>query len=211
MTSFLPVSPVVDIPSDFPADYALDEALARLDGNRVLYAELVRRFSADQGGAVTEAMRRIQAGDVVGAAGILHTLKGLAATLGAGRLRQLAAENEGCLKLGRVPEPAQIAALEDALTATIQVLGKIAAAFASDSARVSASTVDIERVTTLLAEISHLAAQSNLRVFDVYSLLRQEYGHPPDDVLNDIDTAMAQGDFPAVRDASELLLIRLRP
>jgi HPt (histidine-containing phosphotransfer) domain-containing protein len=57
--------------------------LARLAGNKRLYKKLLVQFHARQGASATDCQEALSAGDAEKANRIAHTLKGLAATIGA--------------------------------------------------------------------------------------------------------------------------------
>lgn len=60
----------------------LQQAMERLGGNQVLYARLLRDFVRTQGSCVQQVRQALQAQDWALADRLLHTFKGLAATLG---------------------------------------------------------------------------------------------------------------------------------
>jgi two-component system sensor histidine kinase/response regulator len=77
--------------------------LKRVRGKVTLYRDLLERFAEGQAGVPAELDAAIAAGDFGLATRLAHTAKGLAATLGANRLSDLAAALEGALKQGTDP------------------------------------------------------------------------------------------------------------
>ncbi|MBF0470834.1 MAG: response regulator, partial [Gammaproteobacteria bacterium] len=75
-------------------------ALGRLLGNRRLYYRILQRFRTQQRQCVAKIRTSIVAGDRVTAERHAHTLKGVAATIGAESLRQLAAGLEISIRGG---------------------------------------------------------------------------------------------------------------
>ena len=77
---------VVAEPDGLPAVSGLDTAtgLTRVGGNRRLYLRLLGQFVEQQGPAVGQIMRALEAGDRALAERLAHTLKGVAGSIGAG-------------------------------------------------------------------------------------------------------------------------------
>ena len=84
--------------SEEPPVLALEQALARLAGHRTLYAQMARMFAQEQGESVRLLREALALGDRTEAARAAHTLKGVAATLGAEALSTIAARLERALK-----------------------------------------------------------------------------------------------------------------
>jgi signal transduction histidine kinase/DNA-binding NarL/FixJ family response regulator/HPt (histidine-containing phosphotransfer) domain-containing protein len=74
-------------------------AIAALGGSATLYAQVLKRFAADQADAAERLGRLAGQGLPDEALRIVHTLKGLAATIGAPALRGLAADYEQALRM----------------------------------------------------------------------------------------------------------------
>ena len=82
--------------ADLPQIMGLDLAagLRHTNGNRNLYLKLLRRFGNDMGEFAVRIESMLQVGDKNGALRHAHTLKGLAATLGAHEVRNLTTDLE---------------------------------------------------------------------------------------------------------------------
>ncbi|MEW5870026.1 MAG: PAS domain S-box protein [Chloroflexota bacterium] len=85
-------------------------ALARLGGNLSLYKRLLKKFAIDHAEAVAQIRSAIQANDLALAQRLAHTLKSVAATLGADALSETARQLEAALIAG---EQAQFASRLD--------------------------------------------------------------------------------------------------
>lgn len=85
-------------PTPASVDFDVPAALDRLNDNHKLYAALVQQFAADHQDDIVKVRLALQQQDHPAALRLLHTLKGLAATLGANTLGSLAANAESCLK-----------------------------------------------------------------------------------------------------------------
>jgi len=85
--------------SEIPAVDGLDTAdgLLRVAGNRGLYLKLLRQFAAQQAGAPVLIAELLKAGDRAGAERSAHTVKGVAANLGAKAVQTAAGELEKAL------------------------------------------------------------------------------------------------------------------
>ncbi|NJD05495.1 MAG: response regulator [Methylococcaceae bacterium] len=83
-----------------PADIEPEPALARMAGNRSLYGRVCHDFVAQQADAVSRIVAALDAGDQPQARRLTHTLKGLAATVGAIAISESAAQLEAALKSG---------------------------------------------------------------------------------------------------------------
>ncbi|MBF0295154.1 MAG: response regulator [Magnetococcales bacterium] len=108
----------------------VQRGLKNLGGNVALYRHLLIKFMRNQADAVCRCEAALAAGNREEATRIVHTLKGVAATLGAEEIADLAARMEGDLDMGAAPEalrpfmaPAgrQLLALIDAIRASVPV------------------------------------------------------------------------------------------
>ncbi|MDP1524383.1 MAG: response regulator [Rhodocyclaceae bacterium] len=106
----LPILPGVDVAT----------SVRRLGGNVSAYYDLIGKFRERQRNAVAEIRAALDAGEQATAVRLAHTLKGLAATLGAQALRQEAATLEQCL--GSAEERA---AAESSLAVVAGQLGEL--------------------------------------------------------------------------------------
>ncbi len=89
----------IDFPETVPGIH-LDAALERLNGNRRLLARLIRLFVQEHGGMGREIGQLLREGDLVTAARLAHSLKGVATNLSAEELRQATENLEQALKKG---------------------------------------------------------------------------------------------------------------
>ncbi len=190
-------------PAELPATpegFDLAAALARLDGNRPLFARLARGFEKDRTGIVEAATTALRAGDRSAAAREMHTLRGLAATLGALALARQAAATEQAFRADdRRAEERCLAELHDELAVAAAVL--LAAADALDPpAAVPAAPVDTERMLARLDELDTLLGAHNMRALDVFATLRCEAGGTLAESLAALDEALFSLDFVAARE-----------
>ncbi len=100
-------------------------ATRALGGSRSLYRAVLQRFALDQSASVERLGRLRREGRQVDALRLMHTLKGLAGTIGAARLREAASTYEDALRAAGGREWPDIGDLARELTS---VLATIAAA-----------------------------------------------------------------------------------
>ncbi len=115
------VPPASTEAGDFPVhlpDLEVEAALARLDGDRALYARLLRGFARDHDNTVAGIEAGLAGGDRTSLAARLHAIKGEAANLGARRLAESCARLESLLQSEAGPEAlrAGVAGFSAALT-----------------------------------------------------------------------------------------------
>ena len=82
----------------------VDATLASTGISARFYAGLLRKFVVQQASALDKIQESLRAGDVASAARLAHTLKGVAAGLGARAMESAAGELELCLKQETAPE-----------------------------------------------------------------------------------------------------------
>ncbi|TCO80728.1 PAS domain S-box-containing protein [Plasticicumulans lactativorans] len=195
-----------------PAGIELAAALARLGGNRSLYTALVRRFVAEQSTFAARLDQHVARGELTLAARELHTLKGLAATLGATRLALTAAQVEDSVAAGisTYTVGSRLAELRDALDDATHALNAIGDAFGPPAEMPAAPALDADGVSARLDELAALLAEHNMRALDAYALLRRNTEHLPEDGLPALDDAMHRLDFAAARELIEELRQRIR-
>lgn len=92
-----------DIPEPFDRlgpDFDVHSALHRVLGKTEMYASMLKRFHADQGHTPELIRQALAAGDLARAEILAHSIKGLAAQIGANVLSGLAAQVEAALRAG---------------------------------------------------------------------------------------------------------------
>ncbi|MEE3625147.1 response regulator [Nitrospirillum sp. BR 11752] len=81
-----------------------EDGLRRVRGKRALYADILRKFAANQRATPAAILDRWRSGDTATAERLAHTLKGVAGTIGAGDVQRAAAAVEAALRGGAAPE-----------------------------------------------------------------------------------------------------------
>jgi CheY-like chemotaxis protein len=179
----------------------LSGALHRLGGNRGVYGRMLQSFLKEldtipvQLGALLSNGTQDGADDAaLQAARLMHTLKGLAGTLGAQGLAQAAAQCERQLAHGLAAGPAAAllntmkAAMAQARVGVVEV-GQLLAA-TPDGA--TGPTTDMAAQLAAVTELAGLLRSADMRAFDVFDQLRRE---PDAGHWQALDDAMAALDF----------------
>ena len=150
----------------------VDRGLLQCGGSRKLYESLLQRFVASLVNTPREIHQALGAGDTPLAERSAHTLKGVAANLGAGTCSRLSSELEKSI---RQHEPS--AAIQDRLTALEQHLAELTLAIgralpASAPAQPDPpAAVDREQLQRLCCQLAELLRSSNVQA----RLLLQEH------------------------------------
>ncbi|GMU43133.1 MAG: hypothetical protein AMXMBFR25_11190 [Lysobacterales bacterium] len=187
-----------------PPVLALEQALARLAGHRTLYAQMARLFAQEQGESVRRLREALAQGDRVEAARAAHTLKGVAATLGAEALSSIAAQLERGLK--RQTEPDELARMSDrlgeALAQAIIALERAAEELspAADEA-IPLAEFDRDAFARTLEALVLALVDSNMAALDHYAELRALATGALLTPLRAIEDALGRLDFGVALDA----------
>jgi HPt (histidine-containing phosphotransfer) domain-containing protein len=97
LTARVAVAAAGPVPSPTAGPVDLDAALARLGGNMGLYQQIYRMFRMDAASMVGQLAHLVAAGQRQEAQRLSHTLKGLAATMGATVLAAAAQQAEAAM------------------------------------------------------------------------------------------------------------------
>jgi CheY-like chemotaxis protein len=133
---------------EIPAVEGLDsrDALARLGGKRSFYLKLLRQF-LDLESAPLQIAEKLASGDRPQAERIAHSVKGVAASLGAGVVRDAAAELEVALR-ERGDSSSREAKLAEFRTALSGLIGRLRAALPREDAAPEAEAEPAHRETS---------------------------------------------------------------
>ncbi|MFY7867498.1 response regulator [Roseateles sp.] len=106
--------------------FELQAAMDRFMGKAALFRRMVASFSISARALSAQLMGMLAEGKLPEAQMALHSVKGLAATLGAVRLAQLASEGESMIKQGDMPGADWCQALDEQIQSGTQALGLLA-------------------------------------------------------------------------------------
>ena len=120
------LAPTIAAATDWAGDLKIEgvdvaAGLQITGGNRGRYEVLLRKFAEANNGAVKTMRRSLAIGDAASAERAAHSLKGAAATLGAGRLAEVAARAEIAIRTGNGIDEA-LAALAVALDPVVNAV-----------------------------------------------------------------------------------------
>ena len=211
MPAALNLSSPMDLPAALVADAArhgidLPAALARIEGETAIYLRMLHGFAAD----LPDMTRRLQSvgatADPTVTVREMHTLRGLAAMLGASRLAEMAGRIEAAVKTGTtVPEPDAIAELVSAAEQARAGLALIESSLGEPMPLVSSR--DTSGIRQALTELIELLGHADMRAMDVFESLRPALGtRVQTGPLKTLDEAMAVLDFDLALTACRSLL-----
>ena len=190
----LPAAPAA---SAMPAIDGLDTAagLRRVMGKQAAYVRLLRTFVRDQGDLAARLAARLEMSERVAAAGLLHTLRGVAGNIGAVRVQGLAQQLEQALGHETA---AELAPRQQALEQELErVLAGIAAALPALPAPTTEAVATLDRellasvCPRLLALLADNDSQAENLMLEHAPLLRAALG----DTATAIEAALEQFDF----------------
>ncbi|WP_304007017.1 response regulator, partial [Methyloversatilis discipulorum] len=203
-----PAAPAERLQSDHARD--VDAALARLGHNRALYLRILQSYLGEIATMAEQLDTLLHAGDLGGAGRLLHTLKGLSATVGASQMAELAKAAESQVKLADAgfAHDALRADLRQALARTTQLMGQVAQSLAPDvlarprpadavGANSRATTQPPNQAALLadLQELHDLLRNSDMQALDVHARLQAVHGGGAAGELEALDAALAAFDF----------------
>ena len=214
-----PVDPTTLAAPAAPADRPPAQESARFSGianldtaaglRRVLhkqdvYEDLLRKFVAGQADAVARARSALAAGRRTEAERAMHTLKGTAATIGAGPLAQLAGQAEMALSEathGQSGLDALLQSVEAATTALVQALAQASALSAlpepspapptpAAGAPDADTAIDWPMMRSLLDRLEALLAEDDSEAVDLFQACRPDLRQVLGPEFQEIDTAI---------------------
>ena len=145
--------------------------VSQADKNRALRNKIIADFQKNQARVVDSVEQAIEQQDNKTVHLLVHSLKGVAGLLGEGVLAQFATDMESDIRMGTLPERAQLGALRSLMDT---VLSKLAAELAvnANAQAQSAAVSDIEQLSPLLDELAPLIANSSTKALLVAESLR---------------------------------------
>ena len=206
----LPLPPVVPpapvAQPDAAAPPLLDAATAqsRLGGSSEFYLRLLRRFQDDHAGSAEQIVLALRAGDGERARREAHSLKGVAANLGARRLSALAAAVEQTLRQGQTVTPFQLDGLQAVQRDTLALMRQHAAGGAPAGGAPVAG-----RLASQLARLGQLLEDHDAEAKDYFAGFAQELATPPTTAFLRLRMAIDSYETEAARGALHELLREL--
>ena len=214
-------APVVAAPAPQPApaaehppgDLDVPGALARVGGDKAMYTNVLGAFAREMVLAPDQVHAHLRAEQNTDAVRALHTLKGLAATVGARHLAAVAARLEHKVRNGALPEEHEnlvdtlrtaIDALADTLMPVLQQYQEALAP--SPQATTASGALDRGHFRRDLQALSTLLGKSDMVALEVHTLIRTTFGAHVAQELKPLNDAMAALDFAAAQSACAVLI-----
>ena len=176
----------------------LADGLARLMGRPERYLRICRGFVDDAAALAPRLQPLLDASRGTDAAALLHGLRGLAATVGARRVADLAFRCEQDFKKGEAPPPAEVQALLQAATLAGELL-PLAQALQASAGPTSeaAAAFDPQPLREALATLRTRLSESDMAAFDQLEQLRPLCEARPElaEPFDALDRSMALLDF----------------
>ncbi|MEC5385066.1 Hpt domain-containing protein [Uliginosibacterium sp. H3] len=184
----------------------LDPALHRLAGNKALYVHLALSFPEDAKSMLAQLNQA-----TADHAAVLHSMKGVAGTVGAAELASRAADLEQQLKQGGRPLDAGTlpTGLDTLVEQTVQALARIVTDLRPAAPGLAAGPFEESELHAMLGELASLLAAGNMRALSVFAKLQYRFG--ADSALQssprlaELTTAVNRLDFAAAQESCRQL------
>ena len=179
-------------------------AIERLGGNTQLYATVLESYLLELTGQPDQLDALLAAGDATAAERVLHTLKGLSATVGATYMAAAAKALESAIKSGASEQTlAPLRAhFRAAVTGTLATIGPIAQSYAAPTPahhtlaeKPAMNTEETGRVQVRLGELHALLTSSDLRALEVHAELLETGGLASVEPFAELTQAVTSFDF----------------
>ncbi len=174
-------------------------ALARMGGDRATYAIALSAFARDVTQVADTVNEFLAQGQYAPAVRMLHTIKGLAATVGAFHLSGEAARLEKILKESpeNVSPVRLVAELSDAIDATMRTLQAILPDYTDGQAQSDVPAALRQSLADDLQVLADLLMDGDATAMELHATLRQKYEPALNgwQGLDDLHAAMADMDF----------------
>jgi two-component system, sensor histidine kinase and response regulator len=212
-----PYTPVLAVaPRDLPpGDLDVQGALHRVGGDKAMYANVLGAFAKEMQQVPEQVQAHLQAQEQTQAVRALHTLKGLAATVGARHLAAVAARLEHEVRSGAAAGEHQelIADLRTAIdalaTTLVPVLQQHQEMAVSQPVTLTTTPLDRDRFRRDLQALERLLANSDMVALEAHAMIKQSYGAQVPDIAP-LDAAMAMLDFASAATQCAALLSMYR-
>ena len=183
----------------------LGAALGRMGGNHYAYLRALNSFAKDIATLADRLMALLQQGRFDESRRLMHTIRGMAATLGIRPLASLTAEAERRFGSADTPPPqdALIAQLRTLVAATMRDADYLARALQECSEQVltqgraveDAGPCDVPGLRRSLGELTQLLRAADMRAVEVFERLQHRHASHIPQGLKSLDAAMASLDF----------------
>ena len=179
------------------AGIQLDQALRRMGGKRDVYLRMLGNFSKDLASVPNRLRDQLTAGDLTSISRQMHTLKGLAATLGIEALSVQAAECERQIAATPLDAAAVVNRAIEALGAAGSAIAPLIEMLNGNEPPIVASPtgIDNREFTQALQSISRQLENADMAATEAIVLLQQRFGAALNHRLRPLDEAIGALDF----------------
>jgi HPt (histidine-containing phosphotransfer) domain-containing protein len=198
-----------------PGDLDMVSALTYVGGDEEIYSTVLQAFAKEMVQAPDQVHTELAAGKQVQAVRILHTLKGLAATVGARHLAAVALDLEQKVKDGAPPteHPSMLADLRDAIHALSETIRPVLLRYESEQVLPEADAqavlaLDLTQLKQELSTLIRLLQNSELVALEVHALVQRTFAPHLAQELRPLKEAMASLDFKSAQAQCEAILQR---
>jgi len=158
---------------------SVKSGLAKLAGNRKLYRKLLNKFRCDHARIASDIKNALDMDDLETAAGLAHTIKGLAGNIGAKELHLIAVDLETALRQESDENIAErLVSFSKALDLVVDSIGALelqeqGTAKTRSSAPPVAKSMDRDQIISLLGELRQLLEEDDTRAILTFETLRK--------------------------------------
>ena len=203
-----------------PTAVDTEGAIERLGGNVALYADILQAYLQETASLPDQLDALFAAGDSAAVVRLLHTLKGVSATVGASYLSGVAKSMEAAVKADVAPAAEQLresaATFRHAVQSTLGAMEQIARRYApvavDGSLPAGTAVVDLVRLRADAMDLLELLRTSDLRALEVHSAMPAAAAMPLSELgttLGALRDALAAFDFVEGVRYCEVLLAQL--
>jgi two-component system, sensor histidine kinase and response regulator len=179
------------------AGVELAAALHRLGGREDVYRRMLRGFMGELAGMPEQLRTLVAQGELLPAARLLHTLKGLAATLGIKALADAAAEAEKRLAAASAPADAStaIGLACQAIDLAGTGLDGLLQALQGTEQSTASNALDAQALAGALQELAGHLQNADMKATDAMASLQRDFGASLGEPLGRLDEAVGALDF----------------
>ena len=173
----------------------IKQGLGRVDGDLALYLRLVKEFVDNYRTVDQEILAALESGDQEGGDRLVHTIKGVAGTLGAADLAaaSLALEQAAKTKTGRA---APFSHFQSALQVAVTSFSTLLAAGEEEQSAVQQNIpYDRDRVAKELAQLSVMLKNNDFEAVNKWQDLKMQLQEQPSATLDTIENCLNTFDF----------------
>jgi two-component system, sensor histidine kinase and response regulator len=197
----------------------VEGAIKRMGCDEEFYLEIVQMFLNDTEPMPEQLKRHLLANEHVAAARLLHTLKGVAATVGAGALAELAAQVEDKLKADPAGTSAEslVSDIQQGINSACILLKQVMHKLdKSETGSQDATVPDVVKLSSsdiaaTLLKLDRLLRDSDMQATTVHSNLSRDRDSALDDAFGQLDRAMSALDFSTARRHCMSLISHFNP